>query len=573
MTVYNADIAAMFIRTADLLELQGANPFRVRAYRQAAQTVNELPQSLSSMLNDGQDLSELPHIGKDLAGKIADIVSTGHLKVLAELEKEIPPGLVDLMHVEGLGPKRVSALYKDLDIKNPGDLRRAAMSGKIQQLPGFSAKLVQKIVHALDARGTRENRSKWLYADAIARPMIAWLIKIKGVKEAIVAGSYRRKQETVGDLDILVTCGKGVPVIESFVKHEDIGEVVSQGKTRSTVILRNGFQIDLRVVRQISYGAALHYFTGSKAHNIAVREMGVKRGLKINEYGVYKGEKRIAGRTEEGVYKQVGLPYIEPEIRENRGELEAAKKANLPRLVETKDIRGDLHSHTHATDGRDTLREMVEAAQARGYEYLAITDHSQHLTVANGLDEKRLRKQCENIDRLNEAFKGITILKSIELDILGDGTLDLPDSVLKELDLTVCAVHYKFNLPAEKQTERIIRAMDNLHFNILAHPTGRMIGERDAYRLDMERIIEAAKERGCILEVNGQPERLDLNDINCRMAKAAGVRLAISTDSHSTAQLDYMRLGVAQARRGWIEASDVINTLPLARLRKILKRL
>ncbi len=572
MTVYNADIAAMFVRTADLLELQEANPFRIRAYRQAARTIDELPKSLTSMLKEGEDLSELPHIGKDLAGKIADIVNTGHFNVMDELEREIPPGLVDLLYVEGLGPKRVSALYKNLDIKNPGDLRRAAMSGKIQKLPRFSDKITQKIVHALDARGTQQKRLKWVRAEQIAGPMIEWLKKINGVKQAIVAGSFRRRQDTVGDLDILVTCKKGTPVIEQFVKHEDVTEIVSQGKTRSTVILGNGFQVDLRVVPEISYGAALHYFTGSKAHNIAVREMGVKRGLKINEYGVYKGEKRIAGRTEQEVYKQVGLPYIEPEIREKRGELEAAKEGKLPNLVDIRDIRGDLHSHTSATDGRATLREMAEAAKERGYEYLAITDHSQHLTVANGLDEKRLRKQCAEIDRLNEKLKGITILKSIEVDILADGTLDLPDSVLKELDLRVCAVHYKFDLPAEKQTDRIIRAMDNPYFNILAHPTGRLIGERSAYRLDMERIVKAARERACALEVNAQPERLDLNDINCRMAKEAGVMLSISTDAHTTGQLDYMRLGIAQARRGWIEATDVVNTLPLTKLRKILKR-
>lgn len=571
MPVYNADIAAMFLRTANLLELQEDNPFRVRAYRQAARTVGDLPQSIESMLEDGADLSELPHIGKDLAGKISDIVNTGHFGILDELEKEIPSGLVDLLHVEGLGPKRVSALYKNLDIKNPGDLRRAAMAGKIQELPGFSEKIVQKILHALEARGTQEKRTKWVHADEIARLMIAWLKKIKGVKQAIVAGSYRRKQETVGDLDILVTCKKGAPVITRFVKHEDVAEIVSQGATRSTVILRSGLQVDLRVVPEISYGAALHYFTGSKAHNIAVREMGVKRGLKVNEYGVFKGEKRIAGRTEEEIYRLFRMPYIEPEIRENRGELEAAQKSKLPKLINLKDMRGDLHTHTNESDGRANLQEMAEAAKERGYDYLAVTDHSRHVTIANGLDEKRLRRQCEEIDKLNEKFKGITILKSIEVDILADGTLDLPDSILKELDLTVCAVHYKFDLTAEQQTERILRAMDNPYFNILAHPTGRLIGEREACKLDMERIIEAAKERGCILEINGQPERLDLNDIHCRMAKGAGVKLAISTDAHTTGQLDFMQYCVAQARRGWIEAKDVVNTLSLAKLRKILK--
>ena len=572
MSITNADIVDMFLRTADFLELQDENPFRVRAYRQAARVIRDLPQSVGGMLDDGADLSELPHIGEDLAGKIADIVNAGHFEVLDELEKEIPSGLVDLLHVEGLGPKRVSALYKNLDIKHPGDLRRAAMAGKIQALPGFSDKIVQKILHALEVRGTQERRMKWAHADTVARPIIAWLKKLEGVKQAVVAGSYRRRKDTVGDLDILVTCKKGVPVVERFIKYEDVAEIISKGTTRSTVILRGGLQVDLRVVPQISYGAALHYLTGSKAHNIAIREMGVKRGLKVNEYGVFKGEKRIAGHTEAEIYTLFGMGYIEPELRENRGELEAAKQGKLPKLIDLKDMRGDLHTHTNETDGRSSLQDMAKAAEARGYKYIAVTDHSKHLTIVNGLDERRLRKQCEEIDKLNEKLKGITVLKSIEVDILADGTLDLPDSVLKELDLRVCAIHYKFDLSVKKQTERIIRAMDNPYFNILAHPTGRLIGEREPYELDMERIIEAAKDRGCILEINSQSDRLDLNDIHCRMAKEAEVKLAVSTDAHTTNQLDYMQHGIAQARRGWIEAKDVVNTLTLRELKRVLRR-
>jgi DNA polymerase (family 10) len=331
-------------------------------------------------------------------------------------------------------------------------------------------------------------------------------------------------------------------------------------------------QVDLRVVPQVSYGAALQYFTGSKAHNIAVRKLAVRRKLKINEYGVFEGDKRVAGKTEEDVYRRVGLPFIEPELREDRGEVEAARRKKLPRLVTLRDIRGDLHTHTKATDGHNTLEEMARAAAERGYDYIANTDHSQHLTVARGLDKKRLAKQLEDIDRLNERLEDIVILKAIELDILDDGRLDLPDDVLKELDLRVCAVHYKFDLSQKKQTERILRALDSPYCNILAHPTGRMLNERDPYELDLERVMAAAKEHGCFLEVNSQPSRLDLNDALCKMAKDLGVKVAISTDAHSTSNLGYMRFGLDQARRGWLEPDDIINTRPLQDLRELLKR-
>ncbi len=376
----------------------------------------------------------------------------------------------------------------------------------------------------------------------------------------------------MGDLDILVTASKNSPVMERFTGYEEVAEVISHGTTRSTVRLRTGLQVDLRVVPEVSYGAALHYFTGSRAHNIAVRTLGVKRKLKINEYGVFKGDKRIAGKTEEEVFEHVGLPYIEPELREDRGEIEAAQRGQLPDLITVDQIRGDLHAHTKATDGHHSLAQMAEAARRRGYEYLAITDHSQRVTVANGLDKRRLLQQLKEIDRLNDKLDGLRLLKSIEVDILADGTLDLPDEVLESLDLTVCSVHSKFDLPPRKQTERIIRAMDNRHFNILAHPSGRILNARPAYEVDLERLMEAAKERGCIFEVNGQPKRMDLTDTACKLAKDMGLKVAISTDAHSAEQLDYMRYGVSQARRGWLEKADVINTYPLTKLLKQLKR-
>ncbi|MFW5955020.1 MAG: PHP domain-containing protein, partial [Guyparkeria sp.] len=382
--------------------------------------------------------------------------------------------------------------------------------------------------------------------------------------------SYRRGKETVGDLDILVTCRKDSPVMDRFVAHEEVSRVVSHGGTRSTVHLRSGLQVDLRVVPAVGAGAALHYFTGSKAHNIAVRRRGVERGLKINEYGVYRDEKRIAGRTEDEVFEAVGLPFVAPELREDRGEIEAAEARRLPDLVSLADIRGDLHCHTDATDGQHDLETMARAAQARGYEYLAITDHSKAVRVANGLDADRLLAQVDEIDRLNEALEGITILKGIEVDILADGRLDLPDDVLDRLDLAVCSIHSRFNLSEKQQTERVLRAMENPHFTILGHPTGRLINQRRPYAIDLGQVIRAAAERGCFLEVNAQPSRLDLDDAACMLAREQGARIAVSTDAHADVQLDAMRFGITQARRGWLTADDVINTRGLAALRKLI---
>ncbi len=572
MPVTNSDIAEVLNRIAELLELEGANPFRIRAYRNAARTVTGLSRSIGSMLTEGADLSELPGIGKDLAAKITEISETGHLRFLDEIEGRTPPGLAKLLGVPGLGPKRVQALYTALGVDDLDKLVAAAKAGKLRRLPGFGAKSEEKILRGLKTRGAEEHRMAWSRAEEVALPLVDYLTAVRGVKQVTVAGSYRRHRETVGDLDILATAAEGAPVIERFVAYEDVAEVVSQGATRSTVVLRNGLQVDLRVVRAASYGAALHYFTGSKAHNIAVRKMGVAKGLKINEYGVFKGEKRIAGRSEKEVYAQVGLPYIEPELRENQGEIEAARRKGLPKLVRLEDIKGDLHTHSKASDGHASIAEMAEAAKSRGYAYFAVSDHSKKVTIAHGLDAKRLARQVDQIDRLNDKLKGIRVLKSVEVDILEDGRLDLPDSILERLDLRVCAVHSKFDLPRDKQTERIIRAMDNPLFNVLAHPTGRLIGSRAACEIDMERVMKAAQERGCILEVNAQPERLDLTDLHCRMAKDLGVKVVISTDAHSTGDLGLLRFGISQARRGWLEAEDVINTRSWREVAKLLRR-
>lgn len=572
MPIHNSAIADHFERLADLLEIEDANPFRVRAYRNAARTVRGYPRSMADLLEDGADLSELPDIGKDLAGKIRVMVDTGRLPALEEIEARTPAALGELLKIEGLGPKRVRALHLELGVDTLDDLKRAARSGKIHELAGFGDKSEEKIKRRLEKFTGERPRTRLIEAEEIAAPLLEYLKKAEGVTDISIAGSYRRRRETVGDLDILVTAKKHSPIMDHFTAYDQVEEVVSKGSTRATIYLHGGMQVDLRLVPQVSLGAAQLYFTGSRAHNIAVRKVGVKQGYKINEYGVFKGDKRIAGKTEKSVYSAVELPYIEPELRENRGELEAARTGKLPELIALNNIRGDLHSHTDASDGRNTLKEMAQAAEKLGYAYLAITDHSRRLKVAHGLDEKRLLAQIKAIDRLNEKLDKIVLLKSIELDILEDGTLDLPDGILKQLDFTLCAVHHKFNLPRKKQTERILRAMDNPHFHILAHPSGRLIDKREACDIDLEKIIEGAKERGCCLEVDSQPERLDLSDEGCRMAKEMGVKLSIASDAHSVEGLALMRFGVDQARRGWLEAKDVINCLPLRKLRKLFAR-
>ena len=572
MPIHNTDIADIFNKVANLLDIEGANPFRVRAYRNAARTLSSLPRNVSDMIAENHDLTNLAGIGKDLAGKIKEIVETGSLSQLEEIESKTPAELNRLMKISGLGPKRVKALHRNLGISGLKELREAAEKEKIRKLDGFGPKTEQAILEDLERMGGQKERIKLPEAEQRAGPLLAYLKKVNGLREIIVAGSFRRRKETVGDLDILVTCKKGSRVMDRFAGYEDVRKVISKGKTRSSVVLRSGLQVDLRVLPQVSYGAALHYFTGSKSHNIAVRKLAVKKGLKINEYGVFKKDKRIAGKTEKEVYDTVKLAFIEPELRENRGEVEAARQGRLPDLIKVEDLRGDLHAHTKETDGHNSLEEMAKAAKDRGYEYIAITDHSKKVAMAKGLDAGRLKKQIKEIDRLNEKLDGIIVLKGIEVDILKDGTLDLPDEILKELDLTVCSVHYNRNLSKNKQTERIIRAMDNPYFNILGHPTGRLINERDPYEIDLEKIMEAARDRGCFLEINAHPDRLDLPARYCKMARDMDLKVAISTDAHSLADLDFVRFGIYQARRGWLEAKDVLNTRSWKQLKKMLQR-
>ncbi len=575
MPYHNHEIGKIISKLADLLDISGENQFKVRAYRNAAQSISNSSQSIPDMIKQGKDISKIPGIGKSIAEKVKEYIETGHIKRLDDVEKKVPGELTEMIKMTQLGPSRVKSLYKELKIKNINDLEEAAKKNKIKNLEGFGQKTQDNILKEIQRykkEGDQKKRLKWVFAEEITNDYINYLTKHKDVKNISPAGSYRRKKETVGDMDILITCNDTGKVMDHFVKYDEVRNVIAKGKTKSSVLLKSGLQVDLRAVPEESYGAALLYFTGSKAHNVAIRGIARDQNYKLNEYGIYKSEKRVAGKTENEMYKAIGLRYIEPELREDRGEIQASRKIKLPALVAPEDIKGDLQTHTNETDGRYSLEEMVNAARKIGYSYYAVTDHSKRVTVAKGMDEKRLRKQMEAIDKLNDTLDDITVLKSIEVDILEDGTLDLPDSVLKELDFVLCSVHYNTRLPEKKQTDRIIRAMDNPYFNILAHPTGRLIGERESYAMNMEKILKAAKERGCYLEINAAPQRLDLNEFHAKLAKDTGVKLSISTDAHSIDNLNNMRYGVYQARRGWLEKDDVINTKSWKELKQLIKR-
>ena len=572
MSIQNLAVAAVFEEIADRLAIQGANVFRVRAYSNAARMLQGLGRDVKQMLERGEDLCELPGIGADLAGKIREVVETGKCVVLERLRREMPAAVTELLKVPGLGPKRVAALWHDLDVQTPRQVLRAARDNRIRELPGFGEKMERQIEAAVAAHLSKEQRMKLATAAQYAQALVRHLEQTPGVDRVVVAGSFRRMRETVGDLDLIVTARQTKAAVERFAAYPDILEVLSRGETRASVRLKSGLQVDLRVVAVESFGAALVYFTGSKAHNIALRRIAQEHGLKINEYGVFKGAKRIAGDTEASVYRAVGLPEIPPELREERGEIEAARAGRLPRLVELADLKGDLHAHTTATDGRSSLEDMVGAAQALGFEYLAITEHSRRQTMAHGLDPEGLRRQADAIDRVNAKLQGMRVLKGIEVDILDEGTLDLPDSILSELDLVVAAIHTRFGLSRAQQTERILRALDNPLVTLLAHPSGRLIGEREPFELDMLKIMRKAKERRVCVELNAHPERLDLTDTNCRMAKDEGVLVAVNSDAHDTGEFANLRYGIGQARRGWLERADVLNSRSLPELLPLLKR-
>jgi DNA polymerase (family X) len=570
MAFSNNDVAAAFEEISDLLEVQGGNAFRVRAYRSAARTLRDLPRETGELLQSGEPLEGLPGIGKDLAGKIADIVATGTCAQLETLRKAVPPGVVELLRLPGLGPRRVQALHQSLGITSLEQLREAAQQGRVRGVRGFSAAGEQRILETTMARLQRERRMPLALAVPAAQELLHDLREVPGVEQAVAAGSLRRLRDTVGDLDLLVTTAPDSSVMERFPVHPKVREVLARGGTRASVVLHNGLQVDLRAVPAECFGAAWLYFTGSKAHNIALRRIAQDAGLKLNEYGLFRDTVRIAGASEEAVYRALGLPWIAPELREDRGEIEAARSGSLPALVELGDLRGDLHAHTSDIDGRDGLEAMAKAAAALGRRYLAITDHSPRLAIVHGLTASRLAHQADAIDALNERLRGIRLLKGVEVDILEDGRLDLPDAVLARLDLVVGAIHHAFELPAGKQTERLLRAMDHRYFSILAHPSARLLEERAPCVFDLERVLRHARERGCFLELNAQPSRLDLDDRACRMARDAGVLVSIASDAHGALELAHLRWGVGQARRGWLEPRHVLNTRSLAELLPLL---
>ena len=571
MRMLNQDIADRFDELADYLEIKGENPFKIRAYRNASRLIRDAHEELAKSLAAKKDLTEIPGIGKELAAKIATMVDTGRLPALDKIKSELPPTLPQLLKLPGLGPRRVKHLLDELKIATLDDLIKAAKAGKIRELDGFGPKMEQSLLDAATRRLDTSVRFLRARAAGEVEEILACLNRVPGIKKIDVAGSYRRGRETVGDLDFLVSASDGAAVMKAFTSMKSIQRVLAQGETKGSVLLEQGIQADLRLVPEESFGAALHYFTGSKAHNIATRRRAQQLGLKQNEYGIFRDEKPVAGATEEEVFAAINLPWIPPELREDSGEIEAAEKGCLPVLIEASDLRGDLHNHTTWSDGMESIESMARYAALLGWEYIAITDHSKRLTVANGLDEKRLAEQIEDIDELNAAGLGTKILKGSEVDILEDGSLDLPDSVLKKLDVVIVSVHSKFNLPRDKQTARILRALDHPYVSFLAHPTGRLLLDRDPYEVDMDRVLEHVRDRGCFIELNAHPLRLDITDVYCRKARDLGIPVVISNDAHSLGDFGHHQHGIMQARRGWLTSKDVLNTLPLGALMARLK--
>jgi len=558
----NKELANIFERMADILEFKGENPFKISAYRKASRIIGDLTQDIEEIA-EKERLKDVPGIGEGMAEKIAEYLKIGKISKFEEIKKEVSDELIAIMDIPGMGPKTLAMLHKEKKISNLSQLEKAAENGSLIGLPGIGEKKVENIKRGIELLKQSKGRMNLGIAFPVAKRIVETLREKTGSQKIEWAGSLRRMKENIGDIDILATGRDHEKIVYAFTHLPEVKEVLASGETKASVIVEGGIQIDLRVVEEDSYGAALQYFTGSKGHNIRLRGIAKAKGIKINEYGVFKGGKKIGGNEEKEVYRCLGMDWIEPELREDRGEIEAAQEGRLPKLIHESEIKGDLHVHSKWSDGTSSIEEIARSAQKRGYQYVVICDHSKSLRIAHGLDEARLMKQIEEIDRLNEKLKGFQILKGSEVDILTDGTLDLSEKVLEKLDFVVAAIHSGFKQDQEKMTKRIIRALENPLIHVIAHPSGRLLGTRDPYEVEIEGLMEAAKKYGKALEINAYFERLDLDDIHCRKAKEMGIQVAIGTDSHHLDQMWMISLGVAVARRGWLEAPDILNTLSL----------
>lgn len=570
----NLDVARTLTELADLLEIQGASPFRIRAYRNAVNTINSLSQPLKDMVAAGEDLTELPGVGKSVAKYIGEFLTSGSISRLEEVSAEFPRSLVQLMRLDGVGPKKARKLFEELDVRTVDDLAAELEAGRVQTLDGFGVKSAAKILDAIEDHKKHTGRFQIRETERLIAGLLEHMQSAPGVARIELAGSLRRRKETIGDVDILAELeGDGTPVVDHFVSFSGAQRVVGAGSTKGSIVLHSGLQVDLRVIPSRSFGAALQYFSGSKGHNVAVRSRAVRQGLRVNEWGVFRvpeteddepigkedGE-RLAGDTEQSVYEVLGMSWVPPELRENRGEVEAACEDELPELVSLEDIRGDLQMHSTWSDGKASVEEMARSCLERGYEYFALTDHSQAMAMVQGLTPERAREQWAEIEQVQEVVPGIRILKSVEVDILKDGSLDMPDDVLEQLDVLVISVHSFMDQNKKTMTDRVLRAMQHPSADILAHPTGRIINRREPFELDVEAVLEAAADLSLAVELNANPNRLDFSDVHVHRAKELAVPVVISTDAHSLRGLADMRFGVDQARRGWLEASDVLNT-------------
>jgi len=567
----NERISKVLYEMGEILTIKG-DRFRSRAFNMAAQRITALTEDIQ-LIYDRSELEDIPGVGKGIAAVITEVLERGGSTQLEELRESLPHGVRDLMQLEGVGPRKAMRLNKELGVTSIDELEQAAKEKKVRPLKGFGAKTEENLLRSIREYQLMQGRFLLGAVLPVIDDIIKWMKESPAVLQVEVAGSARRRKETVGDLDVLVASNTPKVVTERFVSMPPIIRIVAKGPTKSTVVLEKNLHVDLRVIEQRNYGAALQYFTGSKEHNVKLRKISVKRGYKLNEYGLYKREsgELVAGESEEGIYRILDMDLMPPELRENRGEIEAAMNKELPMLVEYSDIRGDLHVHTNWSDGNSTVEEMAVRAQMYGWEYLAICDHSKSLGIAGGLDEEDLRKQIVEIELVNRKLEDITVLKGLECDIKADGSLDLPDRSLRDLDFVVASIHSGFKATPEKMTERLVSALHNEYVSTIGHPTGRVLQRRPGYTFDMVRIFETASEQGVMMEINAYPDRLDLNDVNCRAAMEKGVTLSIGTDSHSPSHMDFMEMGVSVARRGWLKKEDIINTLSIKDLMKALK--